>query len=56
MPTRSACYGLTVLHPTRPPPRYGVKGVGLRTKPDGLPSACLTQEHCASILNYLYYV
>ncbi|MDW8346061.1 MAG: hypothetical protein RML94_03800 [Bacteroidia bacterium] len=33
MPTRSACYGLTVLRPTRPPPGYGVKGVceGLRT-------------------------
>ncbi|MCS7075464.1 MAG: hypothetical protein NZ455_02085 [Bacteroidia bacterium] len=23
MPTRSACYGLTVLRPTRPPPRQG---------------------------------
>ncbi|MDW8302321.1 MAG: hypothetical protein RML38_07625 [Bacteroidia bacterium] len=41
----SACCGLTVLRPTRPPPGYGVKGVGegLRTKPHGLPSACLTQ-------------
>ncbi|MCS7029448.1 MAG: hypothetical protein NZ519_11850 [Bacteroidia bacterium] len=26
MPTRSACCGLTVLRPTRPPPGQGVEG------------------------------
>ncbi|MCS7078230.1 MAG: hypothetical protein NZ455_16070 [Bacteroidia bacterium] len=33
MPTRSACYGLTVLRPARLPPGHGVKSVGegLRT-------------------------
>ncbi|MDW8346381.1 MAG: hypothetical protein RML94_05435 [Bacteroidia bacterium] len=30
MQARSACCGLTVLRPTRPPPGYGVKGMGER--------------------------